>query len=1142
MLQWVCPPGGSYWDPKPFWWLRNSWVATIAIRILQALRLVAWFAWTAISFAGTLISDVLFPFVQWVWALVMGFLQFYIALIFGYIALEILLFLPFLLLGLAWLWWVFWPQIGCWLDTAWPIFRLMLDLLVAVAGTIIQMFNIVVRMWNSFVPVIGFVVYFSTDLLVQFYRGVASLIGEANVEIMFDGLTEISLFMSQIAVNVAIALINISPTLLQVFSVVVGGICTTILEIAPVLLQITFVVFRVLPFKIGPIADLVVKVVSFVKKTFFLRQLLELAGAGLSAASSVAGAGRLASTASEPRNDAHSDQQLMLWRVFGDSASRYWTVDSAQQSSDHLTRINAWLLKNPPGSHTDYHTLQGGDLIHSANSYYAGSAPLRAKRASTTTESSTSETPSASERPPRLSTELPEAWSAAWNHSAAGGGDESHYPYGGDPRNGDQLYYLSAEQRHKLEAHHERLSDKPLEAELHKRLPCHSHFCGGEGQTVEHPMRVISRTHVHDRTLLANLVPGDIRAHRKRSAHLTTLLHSAHHTAHRGFSFWRDNRQHVYNNIGDAWQRWTGHATFGAAMEQWTSRYEDPMDSLIAYTPVLSEIWPFRALLDAHPPEEQAKYYGRWASKRRFFVAEITDEYTGAKRRVMHVTLNEYNATAAAAATSTEESEAQQQHRAKRQQGFGAGGVSVKTSGAGNENNEQGVATDQFGGVEIPGYLFLGQILAPVPAAAIGAFVAGRVLEPALPLLKILYKLNCFDEPKNPFCIPEMPSQVNCLLRGLVRQIPRDLRVRLCGFEEECADIGFCIHKRPPTEPVVSIVKSRAYFVSFCWLQNFFVWIGIAIGAIFPFFRFSFFIAESAVPVLGPLIFGPIRRLFPEPVSRQDSVCLLIYLYAPVLVLFLLWLFRFAWALIQWGIGAVMGLLDVLSSIRGIELARLEALSQEPWVDEMRLKVDRDARHTLYHDTVFKPMYPVHPTNQQNYYSPYAAGDYHRLMANRPPGSGFPLLPYTDYNTEGLPPALATEAAVRSGMYSQVPLPVPVERRIGADIEQPRSLEGAESALLQGRAAITPRGYTSLTVFIDALERGAKLFGQASSEPTTVHDVWAHEARWHHIIQTAHYSATWIAATIREAAHQRQQYAQRRPPLMSYMRGLFRWY
>lgn len=1123
MFQWLCQPG-SYWDPKPFWWLRNSWVATVSYRILYALRIVAWIAWTAVSFAGTLVSDVIFPFVQWLWTLIVGFFSFYLGLLLGQISFDIILFAPFLFLGLAWLWWAFWPDIGCWLDLAWPVFRLLLDLLVAVAGMWFQVFNVLVRIWNSFVPVLGFVVYFSVDILVSFYRGIASLIGEANVEIMFDGITEISLFLSQIIVNVTIAFINITPTLLDTFSIVVGACLNTILEISPVLLQINFVVFRILPFKIGPIADLVVKVVSFVKKTFFLRNLLEF----VAAASSIAGTGGLAATAAEPRNADHSDQQLLLWRTFGDSASRYWTPDSARQSSEHLSRINAWLLKNPPGSFSDYHVLEGGDLIHSTRGYYSGSAPLRAKR---------SDDDSEHDRPTRMSTDtLPEAWQ---NHT-----DGNHnkrvlfYPHE-HPLDADQLHYLSAEERHAMETHHERLSDQPLSDSLHKRLPCHSRFCGGEGQTVEHPMRTIAKTHVRDRTLLSSLIPKDIRAHRKRAAHLTTLLHSAQHTTHRSFSLWRANKADIYANIGSAWKRWTGHSTFGAAAERVLSVHADPMDSVLAWTPVLSEVWPFRAILDLHPPEEQARYYGRYVTKRQFFVAEVVDEHTGERRKLLHITLNERNDTMQ---STLNEDEQPQQHRTKRQQGLGAGGTSFK-SGQGNEDMQQVSSDRDFtGGLLLYGLINVaapvGVFTGPV-AIGVGYFAVGRTLEPALPILRILYKHNCFDDPKHPFCLPELPTQLMCLFQYFMRQIPRNLPVKLCGFEEECSDIGFCIHKRPTVQPVVSITKSRAFFISLCWIQNIFVWFGIASGAIFPVLRFSFFIAETAVPFFGPLIFGNIRRLIPEPVSQQDSVCLVIYVYAPMLAFFLLWLFRFAWALVLWGFGALQRLLDLLTAIRAMELARLDSLRQEPWVDEMNLKMDKNARHSLYHDAVFKPLYPVHPADSQRFYNPYEAGEYHRLMANRPPGSGFPQLSYTDYDTTGLPRDQALEATVRSNMYSQVPLPVPVERRIGADIEQQRS--NAEEDLLRGRAPITERGRMALHLFIQSLERGAKLFGAPSRTPTTVHHVFAHEARWHPIIHSAHCSATWLSAYLAEMAHQRAQYARRRPPLMSYVRGLFRW-
>jgi hypothetical protein len=70
---------------------------------------------------------------------------------------------------------------------------------------------------------------------------------------------------------------------------------------------------------------------------------------------------------------------------------------------------------------------------------------------------------------------------------------------------------------------------------------------------------------------------------------------------------------------------------------------------------------------------------------------------------------------------------------------------------------------------------------------------------------------------------------------------------------------------------------------------------------------------------------------------------------------------------------------NTLTAVRTIELARIEALSQEPWVDEMRLKVDKAACRPPYHETVFKPLQPA-PAREVCI--PYTTSELHRLMSS----------------------------------------------------------------------------------------------------------------------------------------------------------------
>jgi hypothetical protein len=79
------------------------------------------------------------------------------------------------------------------------------------------------------------------------------------------------------------------------------------------------------------------------------------------------------------------------------------------------------------------------------------------------------------------------------------------------------------------------------------------------------------------------------------------------------------------------------------------------------------------------------------------------------------------------------------------------------------------------------------------------------------------------------------------------------------GFvEAQCAEIDFCVHKRS---------ASLSSFLSWCWIKNSFIWIGLAMDTVMQLFR---------------CYFGPLGHLI--PVVHRYTPCLALYSYSVVVM------------------------------------------------------------------------------------------------------------------------------------------------------------------------------------------------------------------------------------------------------------------
>lgn len=1047
---------GSYTNPKPFWWLRTPEVSILATRFLQAFRIVGWIIGTVVTFFIALFVSTVWPVVLWVWGMASAFLNFCFGLMIGEINVQSAFFPIFVFFGSALLW-VFWPQLGCFIEKTWPVLRNVIDLLNAMLGLGIQIVNVAFRCWNMMVQVIGFFIYFVLDILVEIFRLSNVLLGEANISAYGEAYMGIALQLTEMIINATQAIISIAPAIIQVFANVIGSCMTVILEISPVLLQVTTVLFRVISFQIGPIVRLIVRVVQFVQKNFFLlRSLLEVAGA-VGAAS------------------AHDvkliHEQAELWHTFGESAGQYYTPASARETSANYIDINDWLLNNPPGSFSNYELFKGYQRVppSASNDYFTGRD--------------------------LLDIECESKEMCAVKNKLQWHDDKRHTQFQ------QNLGLFSATLNHDNSPHKQHFEHLPDDPDLEKRLPCKSRFCGGEGATVAHPLKQLREKQAEHQTLLSDShVKMDLRSHRKRHAHAAGLLHMARYAVHhfaRRYWYGKDGEHMKEVVVPGLVKRITGHDSVHAAVETFLSKQDHHMDNFGSVTPVLSEWFPFNLILALHDPDVQDMYYGNWAKKRRFFYKPVTDEYTGETRNVLHVTLKDHgeNSTHAQVARMRMGTS-----RTLMQTDEGAGG------------NDQSVDKD-----------FLFVFLPPYTTGFFALYEAGNLLEPALPVMKMLYTRDCVHEPMHPWCLPEIPEQLTCLITHIIALIPRNLPVKLCGYEEECADIGFCIPKRPPIELSISFITIFPFLFNACWLRNIFVWLFTPMDLALPIVRFGFHQGALLVPILGDLIFRPLLHWLPPPISLQHAVCLLIFSFSFAEFLFYVWCFSFLVPLILWAYATIVGLLSVIDMIRGMELALYERLGQDPVIANMRELRNKTEVHKLHGDKVYGPWeqvlrHPGDPDTVRYRMDPYANLENHLQSAGfGVPGrqsSGIPRYPDFDAATR-LSPGQLNQAYLETNQWPPVPL-APID----SDIESAH------------RAHITPHAQVHCWLLADACKIGEKLFGKPS-RAVTIDDVANFKARWAPFIVSGHYTFSWFRRAMAKHNYEKDRWATREPAALT---------
>ena len=576
----LCPTGGSYWNPKCCWWCTNSWLCTAFTRIYDVLRIVGWILGRIVDAVLTLIFQVIVPFLRFVFLSAIAFINFMVGLLLGEFRLEITILFPLFLFIGSWLLWLFWPEISCFFENVYfPLTVSIIRALGPGAGLAITLFNVVIRIWNSLVPVVGFLIYIVVELVVMFMEFTVELLGEFDVFAIFNSLIEIGLLVVNIVIEVLVAVVAATPTLINALIDAVGPTVTVLIASARILLAVTVWVFGALWAALEPILELVVKVVRFVKKHFFLgRALLSL-----------------------DAQDGMDDIDADLWRTMGQSSMKYWDETSAAQGIRSLEKINKWHMENRPAATLDYYWFRRSQLMRGSQSYDRGGGGGRNLFG------------------------LPTDWTDGDDDD--GGGEERRADAA--PTAADHLDDM---QQHLFDTYRAG-PDHPIsladEVATH-HVMCKSRRCGGHGAKLVHPIGAVIDDHESVADHLYGLDRHDTAAHRRRLTHTITLAHALKKSVGRTVdTHWHGGDGTVSKHASRAFHRITGHCTVMAWYEHATSHHAHPVDSVLAHVMPAPSDWALvrtaRAYLnDEHEyglddDADQPVHHVNWMRQRRVF-------------------------------------------------------------------------------------------------------------------------------------------------------------------------------------------------------------------------------------------------------------------------------------------------------------------------------------------------------------------------------------------------------------------------------------------------------------------------------------------------------------------------------------------
>ena len=908
----------------PGWWFWDSW-------LFHGITWFIDFLWL-LGVAVVLAIKLFFTLLRVFWALltlifwsIAGVINFYVSLWLLDINIDLTFFGPLLFFFGTFLWWLFWPEISCFIENiVWPYFQQILVFTNIAFRAILLIYNVVQRLWAEIVPVLGMIIYVVVELVVTFARLVVQLLGELDVYALLNQIFEVILPMSEIMLGALQAIVESPSIRLDELVVVVGPLVSIMVDSAPIIFSVVFWLIRILFAILPPLLTLLVKVIKFVQSHFFLMAMAKrvlLSADWEQADQEVFGPRARTVNKGPAAYSTADDYDQDIFTSVGHRTIKFWDQESLSYAEKHLSTITDWHQSNPPHTFNYYqtvrqpilskHTEWNRDLFGVQDDDNDGQVdedgvPLGFMQFSSQDQGKDT---------------FPKTWRPFADHEHAWN---------------EFLAPLPTSHEDEASAREAMIM---LDQELHKKLPCKSRLCGGHGRALEHPARAI---HGNSKPAYQIHHGRQKRTPKEQKNAFTigsVIVHSARRALGTVANNWVYNKR--FQKLGHRHaERSMGTHTFEQLFDNITEGFDDPVEAiLLKGHDYLSDSFPFNMFRMA--TAENSVDHSEWLNSRVMTYNHLASDKNKVGPRYAHVELtpSEYKDITGEAWHDTRVTDEHihyrrkmyKEHKARQEEEQEGGGRKRSVGGTGGRPAGVPISGPTVGGQAIGDF--------PLPEQADTDF---DFEAPGLPLMQLLVQRNCYDEPHHFLCLPVIPMQWSCVFQAIVELIRNnDFPFNFCDSDEYCTRWFYYIERPPPAERFLVFLELANYidlFISWERIANGFVWFFLAASFIAPGVKFFLEILRAAFPtILGPLL-NWIIDLWPDTVDlRNDFPCLLEYIYDGFLVLILGILFiLLVMPFIEWLLDAIQSVLDAFSTIEGINQSRKDT-------------IENSMRYTFYH-------------------------------------------------------------------------------------------------------------------------------------------------------------------------------------------------
>ncbi len=496
----------------------------------------------------------------------------------------------------------------------------------------------------------------------------------------------------------------------------------------------------------------------------------------------------------------------------------------------------------------------------------------------------------------------------------------------------------------------------PFSAELHRKVKCKSHHCGGHGTAMPHPVHKL-RDMSWERKRQPTGSRWKDREHteeehqRSRFIHITAWSQAALKAKDK--LAWHMQNPLLHKHFRNAWNRTTGFEDVHSAHEHFSKEYPDASYVIHDLFCGMTDWGPFKVLKREDPERHTRQYCSDWLRTKR-----VEERRTRAGRRVLEIMFDEDNA------------DGQEREAARRAL------LSVHPE---DEEYHATVLANMRGLLADPELPFRPN---PIPNSdSVNADLADRVNrvegqrpkpDAGLPLFALL-GADCYtSSPRNPLCLPEIPASWR------ITKCPEFVWPENFTIPQDCSYLYTPIPRTPFT-----------FFTVLSWDW---IWNGIQsirlFFSLFPLFTTTIGIFTEKWP-WAAFIFRPFLALppgkTPEP---RDWFCFVEFApYSLWLLAFLSWLFYvFIWPYIELAADVLLSWGAFVGTFAAADELRHESMRQTShlfWRAAYDSDMNPGVRFHGDHDYFKRDYTGRRPTYQM----PLGPGDLSRNAA--PPGRQF---------------------------------------------------------------------------------------------------------------------------------------------------------